>query len=422
MGYKRRNTSLVLIITLVSVLGLSIAFAAFSSALTVKGNATITPDSGNFKVVFSSSSTSLSTTNVSVSKVGNASAGTPTIDNSGNPTIKNLSASFTSPGEKVEYTFYARNEGSYDAYLSSVVFDNIKNKSVFKECVAGDGATSSLVSAACNGIKVTTTVLSTSYTDTTLNITNHVLKKSNSEVVKVTIEYASGSSVADGPFTINFGKIYLTYGSTSLSGMPTLPAEPTLCKAVTEATTGNVPTGSFNYGDEYTCEVGDSYTNTFFVLENIGDTVSLIMKENYTDSYVPKTLSWCTDGGTTNTCKSIGLTGSEVTEGKDYLGHIRSIFNKSEVEINFPTYDQIYKAAGDKEDLPTWLYDYLNCDDGCVPHPSSGGYGYWTTTPYANYSGAAWYVYYGGRLTSYYVNTSSNGLRPVITIPKSELS
>ena len=138
MGYNKKNMTLILIITLVSVLGLSIVFAAFSSTLTVKSNATITPDSGNFKVVFSSSSTLLSTTNVSVTKTGNATAGIPTIDNGGNPTIKNLSASFTSPGEKVEYTFYARNEGSYDAYLSSVVFDNIKNKSVFKECVAGD--------------------------------------------------------------------------------------------------------------------------------------------------------------------------------------------------------------------------------------------------------------------------------------------
>ncbi len=100
MGYNKRNTTLILIITIVSVLGLSIAFAAFSSSLTVKSNATITPDSGNFKVVFSSKSDSLSTTNVSVTKTENATAGTPTIDNTTNPTIKNLSASFTSPGEK----------------------------------------------------------------------------------------------------------------------------------------------------------------------------------------------------------------------------------------------------------------------------------------------------------------------------------
>ena len=223
MGYKRKNTTLILIITLVSVLGLSIGFAAFSSSLTVKNNATITPDSGNFKVVFSSKSDSLSTTGVSVTKTGNAQAETPTIDNSGNPTIKNLSASFTAPGEKIEYTFYARNAGSYDAYLSSVVFNNINDKSVFKECVASSGTTASMVEEACKGIKVTTTVLSTAYTDTTLNITGHKLNKNASELVKVTIEYTSGSSVADGPFTINFGSIYLTYGSTELTGYPILP-------------------------------------------------------------------------------------------------------------------------------------------------------------------------------------------------------
>ena len=423
MGYNKRNTTLVLIITLVSVLGLSISFASFSSSLTVKGNATITPDSGNFKVVFSSISTSLSTTNVSITKTGNAHAGTPTIDNTTNPTIKNLSASFTAPGEKVEYTFYARNEGSYDAYLNSVVFANIKNKSVFKECVAGTGTTASMVDAACNGIKVTTTVLSTAYTDTTLNITNHVLKKNNSEVVKVTIEYTSGSAVADGLFTINFGSIYLTYGSTSLSGMPTLPTEP-ICTAVTTSTTGNVPTGSFNYGDEYTCQVGDSYTNTFFVIENNTDTVSLIMKENFTDSYVPYRLAWCTDGGTDNTtCKNITATGSNAPTGKDYLGHIKEIFNKTGVIVSFPSASQIVTASGKAfnnssiSGLSTWLYDYL----AEATHPVSVVYGYWTITPRADSSSSAWNVSFNGILSNSTVNITSStiGVRPVITISSS---
>ena len=80
----------------------------------------------------------------------------------------------------------------------------------------------------------------------------------------------------------------------------------TICKAVKEATTGSVPKGNYTLGDEYTCDVGDSYTNTFFVLENKGDTVSLIMKENFVDSYVSKTIRWCTDGTNNNTtCKNI---------------------------------------------------------------------------------------------------------------------
>ena len=206
--------------------------------------------------------------------------------------------------------------------------------------------------------------------------------------------------------TYENGKIKKEDGSTSKP----------ICTAVTTATTGNVPTGSFNYGDEYTCQVGNSYTNTFFVLENNTDTVSLIMKENYTDSYVSSSITWCIDGGTNNTtCKNITSTGSDAVEGKDYLGHIKSIFNKDGVTVSFPTYDQIYKAAGNKSSsFPTWLYDYLYN----TTHPLSNVWGYWTTT--SNDSYAAWYVTHTGSLSSYVVNDPDNdGLRPVITISKS---
>ena len=433
MGYNKKNTTLILIITIISVLGLSIGFAAFSSSLTVKSNATITPDSGEFKVVFSSKSDSLSTTGVTVTKTGNAQTGTPTIDNTTNPTIKNLSASFTAPGEKVEYTFYARNEGSYDAYLSSVVFDNIKGKSVFKECVAGEGTSSSMVESACNGIKVTTTVLSTSYTDTTLNITNHVLKKNNSELVKVTIEYTSGSSLADGPFTIKFGKIYLTYGSTNLSGTPTIPEEPTICTAVTEATTGNVPTGSFNYGDEYICDVGDGEDKTFFVLENSSDTVSLIMYANVgvdgkavtSSSTNRSTVAWVTKedyiaaGGTESDWGTNGNNNKgPLTAAKALKEYTSTWANITQTQVTLPTANQIATVLGQTfnnsriTDLPIWLYGNCNL--------SSDFKGYWTSSPRVDYSNNTWIVYYDGSLSYSSVYYSGNyGIRPVITISKS---
>ena len=198
--------------------------------------------------------------------------------------------------------------------------------------------------------------------------------------------------------TYENGKIKEEDGSTSKP----------ICTAVTEATTGNVPSGSFNYGDEYTCEVGDSYSNTFFVLENNTDTVSLIMKENYTDSYVPKKLAWCTDGGTTNTCKSIN--------SAEAIALAKSVFNKSGVEVSFPTKDQIYKAAGNKtSEFPVWLYDYLSGRT----HPVSGVLGYWTITPTADSSLSAWVVYYYGNFEDILVNsTSYYGVRPVITLSK----
>ena len=191
-----------------------------------------------------------------------------------------------------------------------------------------------------------------------------------------------------------------------------------VCTAVTTATTGNLPTGSFNYGDEYTCKVGDSYTNTFFVIENNTDTVSLIMKENYTDSYVPKETCWCVDGGTDNTCKNISLTGSSATTGKNYIGHMKSIFNKSGVEVSFPTRGQIYKAAGNKySNIPTWLYDYSRN----TTHPVAYVYGYWTTTLTTGNSTDVWSVEHDGTLVHGSVKSATYGIRPVITISKSML-
>ena len=196
------------------------------------------------------------------------------------------------------------------------------------------------------------------------------------------------------------------------------------CTRVKEATTGNVPKGNYSYGDEYTCNVGDNYTNTFFVFQTSGNTVSLIMKENYTDSYVPKTLAWCTDGGSDNTtCKNIAATGSNAPDDKDYLGHIKSIFNKDGVEVSFPSASQIATASGKTFNntiigsLPTWLKDYLN---GAI-HSVSGVSGYWTTTSYTNNSNEAWIVNQSGYLLDGSI-TQMNGIRPIITLSKSKVS
>ena len=191
-----------------------------------------------------------------------------------------------------------------------------------------------------------------------------------------------------------------------------------ICTAVTPATTGNVPTGNFNYGDEYECNVGDNYSNTFFVLENNTDTVSLIMKENYTDSYVPETLDWCTSGGTFSTCKNINSTGSDAPDGADYIGHIKSIFNKEGIKVSFPNTNQIATASkkafngiDEISNLPTWIYDYLSS----TLHPSSGLVsGYWLS------DSSSWHVNYLGSLTDTSADGSSyRGLRPVITLSKS---
>ena len=69
-----------------------------------------------------------------------------------------------------------------------------------------------------------------------------------------------------------------------------------------------------------------------------------------------------------------------------------------------------------------WLFDYTSvCTDyGCNISDSSN-YGYWTSSPYKGNSTHAWIVRRGGYLSDYIVTHAVFGVRPVITISKSNI-
>ena len=74
-----------------------------------------------------------------------------------------------------------------------------------------------------------------------------------------------------------------------------------------------------------------------------------------------------------------------------------------------------------------WLYDRTDTDCtnyGCLNNSDLSTYGYWTISPNASTSGYAWSVYYnGGTLTNGYVGGAHrHGVRPVITVAKSNIS
>ena len=86
--YQKKMT---LGILLAGVVLLSIGFAAFSANLNVNTTATYTPDSSDFKVVFSKISTGIDTSDVSPTKTPTTITATNgTIDNSVTPTISNI--------------------------------------------------------------------------------------------------------------------------------------------------------------------------------------------------------------------------------------------------------------------------------------------------------------------------------------------
>lgn len=213
---KNRTVQLIAILALVvGVVGLSIGFAAFSNTLKIKSNATVAPDKDTLNVDFSSSPTEVEANEITaVSNPVGLITTKATIDNTSDPVIKNLSATFTEPGQKATYSFYAYNAGHLQAYLKSIIYGNVSDNTTNKVCTAKEGTTDALVQKACNGISVKVKVGSEAETNSSVaSISNHALTKGQAEPVTVTLEYAQDADRADGDFTVAFGDITLNYSS-----------------------------------------------------------------------------------------------------------------------------------------------------------------------------------------------------------------
>lgn len=123
---RRRGTALVLSIALIiSIIGLGVAFAAFSQNLTINGSATVQASTWDIHYSTSDAGTAPSSSGTTIT-------GTPTNTQSGIPsTASSTSAklkpndftwagTFKTPGDRLTYTFYICNKGSYGAKISSI--------------------------------------------------------------------------------------------------------------------------------------------------------------------------------------------------------------------------------------------------------------------------------------------------------------
>ena len=127
-------------------------------------------------------------------------------------------------------------------------------------------------------------------------------------------------------------------------------------------------------------------------------------------------LAWCASGND-NACAADNL------EAKldDIVEEAWTKLDRT--QIGLPSAGEIMVADGKTEeaylDYPTltnsWLYDYPSLEG----YTGGGGpvYGYWTSTPNADYSDQGWVVYCGGNVNYYNVDyDDSFGIRPVITL------
>ncbi len=186
----------------ISLVGISLGFAAYSNTLTIKATADYTGGIPTPIAQLSTSSSSVTAGNVTPTVTG-ATAGAASLTAT---TIQNISVHFTATNQRAVYSFYAVNPSSFVSYLNSVVFGT-------KTCTPGTGTTASYVANACNDITMSVEVGSDEFIETNNNINSHTLNGGASEPVKVTIEYIDGGALADGDFTVDFGTSSLNYST-----------------------------------------------------------------------------------------------------------------------------------------------------------------------------------------------------------------
>ena len=193
---------------IVAIIGISVGFAAYSSALQIKAGADVNYGGGGgslFTLGLSTATNSLTNGSVTPTVVG-ATADAATLNTN---IIQGISVHFTATGQKATYTFYGVNTSSFIGYLNSVVMGS-------KTCAAysGNGNPASVgVADACDDIIFTVTAGTADYTETNNNINSHQLNAGGYETIKVEIEYIDGGAVADGDFTVDFGTTSLTYST-----------------------------------------------------------------------------------------------------------------------------------------------------------------------------------------------------------------
>ena len=218
MGENRYYKMVSVLALIIGVVGVTLGYAAFSNTLTIESSAEVVPDESTFNVDFSYSSSSVVendiTPTLNPNNVADFTATDAEIDNTGDPVITNLHATFSEPGQTATYTFYAYNAGEYTAYLNSIVFDGTKTCTARSATAPATPATASLVADACNGISLSVTVGSESATTTSVNsIASHSLAKATGEQITVVIAYDQNATRADGAFDVVLPDIVLTYDS-----------------------------------------------------------------------------------------------------------------------------------------------------------------------------------------------------------------
>ena len=381
MEKERRTKALVVVVLLIVVAGLTIAFAALSSSLNINGTAYL--DAAKWGIRFENLS--------SPTKIGSATTtGTAKIEETKSAEITGINVGLSTPGDKVTYTVDLVNKGTINAKI-----DNIEK-----------------------------TVLTS---EQQRYLTFKVTDKNGNEVSEGDI--LSAGETRNLTITIEFIK------DLTKEDLPTSTSTISLSYKLNFVQTDDKATSGSQGGNEKTYVAGDEFcleTECFYVIKDNGTTVDALAKQNVntesnrqdknanTLAFAEKTngsYGYWTDSsgkllskyGTSypvNVFDSNSLLYEPVQNYKTYL---KNTLGKISVDARLITYEELIGLGCNKSEetciyAPSWVYSTR----------------YWTAS--ANNYSSVWIVASDGSSGGVtFVTSRYLGLRPVITISKSDI-
>ena len=383
MEKERRTKALVIVVLLIVVASLTIAFAALSATLNINGTAYL--DAAKWGIKFENLS--------SPTKIGSATTtGTAKIEETKAAEITGMNVSLSTPGDKVTYTVDLVNEGTINAKI-----DNIEK-----------------------------TVLTS---EQQRYLTFKVTDKSGNEVSEGDI--LSKGETRNLIITIEFIK------DLTKEDLPTDASTISLSYKLNFVQTDEKATTSKNSNVDKTYAVGDEFClgeECFYTIKDNGTTVDALAKQNVNtetnrQDKNANTLAFAENKNNKNNGYGYWLDSSGKLLTKYGTSYPANVFDNNsllyEPVQNYKTYlkSTLGKISVDARLITFEELNGLGCsrdDWSCTSAPSwVHSTRYWTAS--ANVNNRVWGVDtygFGGLLLD---DSGYCGLRPVITISKSEL-
>lgn len=235
---EKRIKLLTIILLAITLLTLTIGFAAFSTTLNISSSATVRPNEEDFKIIiygfkdeiavnnyvknrsFSEIDLSTSTAFPYIKQEETITAEEAEINNSMHR-ISNIKVNLTSSEQEIIYYFIIKNEGKYDAYLDLTNYEYDSNNKEYSlnppitgTCIPEIETTKELVDNTCENITHVLNVSNSNNSQITTGESVLTIPKGSHIVLASIISYSKTENLADGPFSVEFPTLTLSFSTT----------------------------------------------------------------------------------------------------------------------------------------------------------------------------------------------------------------